>query len=336
VEVAGFFPCGFNGVLSGAAKIFFNYIGFDSVTTLAEEVVDPKKDIPIGVITTLFIATTLYIGASVVITGMVPWFLLDKDTPLASAFGTVGVSWATTVIATITVTALTASTLCSLFSQPRIFFRMSKDGLLFKKFAVVHPVSQAPIWGTIVTGIVAGLIAFSMDLDVLSDMISIGTLMAFSTVCAGVIILRIDSPMDRPRLPSVLLGLFLLPCVGLCIALRNYDTVPIEITIILLLLMLVPTILLGRLPHLKAQLAYKCPLVPYLPLMGIFSNVYLICSLNAMSYIRILVWTTIGFSIYFGYGLWHSKMWLPQVGTDMENALLTDQDPEKNDSINNH
>ncbi len=155
------------------------------VSHAAEEVIDPKVDLPIGIIGTLILTTGLYVGASAVVTGMVPWYALDPNTPLASAFETVGVNWATTLIAVCTVTALTASTLCSLFGQPRIFFRMAKDGLLFQAFAKVHPETKAPLVGTLVTGVTAGLIALMMSLDVLTDMISIGTLMAFSTVCAG-------------------------------------------------------------------------------------------------------------------------------------------------------
>ena len=180
----GFVPCGFNGILKGAVKVFFSYIGFDSVTTLAEEVRNPRKDIPFGVVLTLAVGTALYVGAALVIVGMVPWYALDQNTPVASAFAKVGLSWASTLIAALTVTALTVTTLCSLFGQPRIFFRMAKDGLLNPSFSKLTA-GQVPLWGTVVSGVTAGLIAFTLDIGVLSEMISMGTLMAFSTVNYG-------------------------------------------------------------------------------------------------------------------------------------------------------
>jgi APA family basic amino acid/polyamine antiporter len=133
-----YFPKGLNGVLTGAATVFFSYIGFDAVTTLSEEVKNPKRDVPLGIIVTLILSTLMYVATTMVITGMQPWWSFVDDTgapngaPLAFAFKASGVSWAATLIAAATVTALTGSTLTSLFGQPRIFYRMAKDGLLFK------------------------------------------------------------------------------------------------------------------------------------------------------------------------------------------------------------
>lgn len=317
----GVFPCGFNGILAGAAKVFFAYIGFDSVTTLAEEVIDPKVDLPIGIIGTLVLTTGLYVGASAVVTGMVPWYAMDPNTPLASAFQSVGVGWATTIIAICTVTALTASTLCSLFGQPRIFFRMAKDGLLFELFARVHPQTKAPLWGTLVTGVTAGLIALFMSLDVLTDMISIGTLMAFTTVCAGVVLLRCDSTTNPSR-PALLMVAYLIPCTALCVALRFLGNgCPVWVAVVLFVITLIPVVLFARFPKAAPPTTYACPFVPFFPLFGMFCNLYLICSLSALSYIRILVWTIIGFALYFGYGIFHSKMW----GTAGDSQLLKNQ-----------
>jgi len=286
------------------------------------------------VLGTLGIATSLYIGASLVVTGMMQWNTLNGSTPLASAFTSVGVDWATTLIAAVTVTALTSSTLCSLFGQPRIFFRMAKDGLLFKIFSKVHPRTKAPIYGTLITGLTAGIIAFAMDLDALSEMISIGTLFAFSTVCAGVVTLRVDA-FAYPRLPFILLICFLFPCVGLAVSLRNTDTVPIYVPIVLFVLCCIPTFFLSRLPRSKQQLSYACPLVPFLPLLGVFCNFYLICSLSVWSYLRIAVWTFIGMCIYFGYGIRHSILWLPVVTRDMENSLLKNDGTDENNRLLN-
>ncbi len=121
-------PCGLNGIVAGSARVFYSYIGFDSVTTLAEEAENPKRDLPRGIIGTLIIAASLFVGTSLTVTGMVPWYALDSNTPLASAFDAVGIKWATTLIAGVTVTVLTGNALTSLFGQPRIFYRMAKDG----------------------------------------------------------------------------------------------------------------------------------------------------------------------------------------------------------------
>ena len=317
-----YFPKGLNGVLTGAAQVFFSYVGFDSVTTLAEEVKRPKRDLPIGIITTLGISTALYVGATAVLAGMVPWYCVDINAPLAKAFTFAGNHWATTLIAACTVTGLSTTVLASLFGQPRIFYRMSKDGLLFSLFQSLHPRSQVPYWGTIITGGVAAVISFVLSIDSLQNMISIGTLMAFSTVCAGIVILRYQPAADlnqpAPRGPQswknnvvLFLFLFLLAAIALCISLTNLSSVHLSIPIILFLLTLLPVLRLSRLPQNRANPTndiFLCPLVPYLPCAGMFTNVYLICSLDWESYVRIIVWTVLGFGIYFGYGIRYSRL----------------------------
>ena len=315
-----YFPKGLNGVLTGAAQVFFSYVGFDSVTTLAEEVKRPKRDLPIGIISTLAISTALYVGATAVLAGMVPWYCVDINAPLARAFTFAGNHWATTLIAACTVTGLSTTVLASLFGQPRIFYRMSKDGLLFSLFQSLHPRSQVPYWGTIITGGVAALISFVLSIDSLQNMISIGTLMAFSTVCAGIVILRYQPPADlsQPVRPQtwrtnvvLFLFLFLLAAIALCVSLTNLSSVNVAVPILLFLAMLVPVVRLALLPQNRANPGndiFLCPLVPYLPCAGIFTNVYLICSLDWESYVRIIVWTVLGFAIYFGYGIRYSRL----------------------------
>ena len=318
-----YFPKGLNGVLTGAAQVFFSYVGFDSVTTLAEEVKNPKRDLPIGIIATLGISTALYVGATAVLAGMLPWYCVDINAPLARAFTFAGNHWATTLIAACTVTGLSTTVLASLFGQPRIFYRMSKDGLLFSLFQSLHPRSQVPYWGTIITGGVAALISFVLSIDSLQNMISIGTLMAFSTVCAGIVILRYQPPTtpvpgSEPPPPQtwknnvvVFLFIFLLLSIALCVSLTNLDSVHISIPIILALLTLLPVIRLALLPQNRSDRTadlFLCPLVPWLPCTGMFANVYLICSLDWESYVRIIVWTLLGFAIYFGYGIRYSRL----------------------------
>lgn len=322
----GFVPCGFNGILLGAVKIFFSYIGFDSVTTLSEEVRNPRKDIPFGVIVTLTIAAVLYIATALVITGMRPWVLLDQDTPLATAFNDVGVSWAGSVIAACTVTALSVTTLCSLFGQPRIFYRMAKDGLLFAPFGRLTQRSQVPMWGTLFSGVCAGLIAFFLDINILADMISMGTLLAFSTVCAGIVLLRVEHPTHPSRVPTALIA-FVVLVAALSFALRFVDTTPLAVIIILAVLTVAPVFYLWRLPgRLPDAAVYSAPMVPFLPLLGIFFNVYLICSNTALSFYRLIVWTVIGCSLYFFYGMRHSRLASYSINAAMYTPLRSSPD----------
>jgi amino acid transporter len=208
-----FFPFGVRGVFQGAGQVFFAYIGFDSVTTLASESANPKRDLPLGVIITLGIATALYIAVSLVLTGMLNYQDVSKDAPLSNAFFSIGLPWAGGIVAAISVTTLMATTLASLLSQPRIFMQMAQDvrqiffpdfsvfvrdfspalalqGLFFSPFKTVNS-RQVPLFGTIVTGLLAAILAFAINLDALADMISIGTLLAFYVVCGGIIVTRL-------------------------------------------------------------------------------------------------------------------------------------------------
>ena len=185
-----FMPYGLKGVFSGAGFVFFSFIGFDCVCTLAEELKNPQRDLPVGIISTLAIVTILYVAVSLVITGMVNYYDLDINSPLSSAFSKVNFHWASIIVALGSASTLTATTLCSLFGQPRIFYRMAKDGLLFEKFGIVSEKNGVPTFGTIVTGIGAGILGVFLDIDILTDMISIGTLLAFSVVCISVLVLR--------------------------------------------------------------------------------------------------------------------------------------------------
>lgn len=220
---------------------------------------------------------------------------------------TVGANWAATIIAIVTITALSVTTLCSLFGQPRIFFRMAHDGLLFKPFGTLTEKSQVPLWGTLFSGVSAGLIALALDIGTLSDMISMGTLMAFTTVCGGILVLRLENNR-YPSLPGYLVIFFIIASAGLGLALRHISDVPIWALVLLIVVVLVPTVWLCFQGRAEATASYLCPLVPILPLFGIFCNVYLIVSNTALSYYRIIIWTAIGMLIYFFYGIRHSTL----------------------------
>lgn len=216
-----FQPQGWMGTLTGAAVVFFAYIGFDAVSTVAEETKNPARDLPIGIIASLIVCTVLYILVAGVFTGMVPWETVrgwtaaQRGESLTMALETVAPQalWQNTVIAFGSVVAHTAVLLVFQLGQPRIFFSMARDGLLPSTFASVHPRFKTPHVTTIMTGVAVGGIAAFATVDEMVSLTNIGTLFAFMLVCLGVTVLRHKDP-DRPRPFRVPLGPYLLPGLG--------------------------------------------------------------------------------------------------------------------------
>ncbi|KMT11283.1 hypothetical protein BVRB_5g109680 [Beta vulgaris subsp. vulgaris] len=198
----GYVPFGVNGVLGGSATVFFSYIGFDSVTATAEEVKNPKRDLPLGVGISLSLSCILYMLLSFVIVGLVPYYDLDKDTPISSAFSAYGVEWAALVITTGAVMALLAALMGSLLPQSRILMAMARDGLLPSFFSDIDKRTQVPVKGTMAIGILAAAIAFFMDVSELAGMVSVGTLLAFTSVAVSVLVIRYVPPNELHVLAS--------------------------------------------------------------------------------------------------------------------------------------
>jgi APA family basic amino acid/polyamine antiporter len=215
-----FVPNGFSGVAAGAAIVFFAYIGFDAISTTAEETRDPQRNMPIGIIGSLIICTFIYILVAAVFTGMIPYPALkatlasEQAEPLTLAMKYVGMSrWMVGVVAFGSVVAHTAVLLVFQLGQPRIFFAMARDGMLPEVFARVHPRFKTPHVTTIVTGLAVGVTASFTSLDAMVDLTNIGTLFAFILVCIGITILRVKDP-DRPRSFRVPLGAYVIPILG--------------------------------------------------------------------------------------------------------------------------
>src|SRR6478672_5580907 len=216
-----FAPNGFPGIASGAAIVFFAYIGFDAVSTVAEECRDPKRDMPFGIIGSLIICTVIYAVIALVFTGLIPYSALVKTLsteqaePLTLAMKYVSMpNWMVGVVAFGSVVAHTAVLLVFQMGQPRIFFAMSRDGLLPKFFSRVHPRFKTPHVATIITGIFVGIASLFSSLDEMVNLTNIGTLFAFLLVCVGIIILRIREP-NRERPFRVPFGPVLLPSLGI-------------------------------------------------------------------------------------------------------------------------
>ncbi|HLP10304.1 MAG TPA: amino acid permease [Flavobacteriales bacterium] len=191
---------GFGGVLTAASIVFFAYIGFDAVSTQAGEAINPKKDVPFAIIMSLVVCTLLYIAVSLVLTGMVPYDKLDIKAPVASAFEGIGMPWATSLITIAAVAGLTSVMLVMMLGQTRIFLGMAKDGLLpFGLFGKVHPKFKTPYRSTLLVGLVISIVASVTPIDKVSEMCSMGTLLAFAMIAIAVLILRVKQPhLDRP------------------------------------------------------------------------------------------------------------------------------------------
>jgi APA family basic amino acid/polyamine antiporter len=201
-----FLPYGIPGVLKGSAYIFFAYIGFDSVSTHAEEARNPQRDVPIGIIASLALCTVLYILVAAVLTGMVPYHQINLDAPVAKAFEARGLPVAVFIISLGAIVGITSVLLVLLLSQARVLLAMARDGLIPRSFfAAVHPRFRTPHKATILTGVLVAIVAALFPLKILADLVNIGTLMAFVIVCAAVLVMRRTNPtLPRPfRTPLV-------------------------------------------------------------------------------------------------------------------------------------
>lgn len=214
------------GMLAGAAIIFFAYIGFDSVSTHAEEARNPQKDVPIGIVTSLVLCTVLYIAVSAVLTGMVPYGRINIDAPVSDAFRQVGLPWAQFVVSLGALAGITSVLLVMMLSQPRVLLAMARDGMIPRSFfGAVHPRFRTPYKSTILTGVIVATAGGLLPLRVLAELTNIGTLLAFVIVCAAVLVMRLRHP-EAPRPFRAPLGLAT-PILGLLFCLLLMFSLPV-------------------------------------------------------------------------------------------------------------
>ena len=244
---------GWSGVMKGAAIMFFAYVGFDTASTTALEARNPQRDLPIGIIGTLVIATILYLAMAAVLTGMVPLAKLDNAAPVAVVLDAhPQLSWLSWIVKVGVIAGMTSVILTSLLGQPRILMSMADDGLLPPYMSRCHPRYKTPHVSTVITGVFAAVIAGIFPLDLLADLISIGILLAFAVVCIGVLVLRYTRPDEhRP---------------------------------------------------------FRVPWAPFTCVLGAVVCVFMTKYLSHETWLRLLIWTVLGMSIYFGYGFRHSRL----------------------------
>ncbi len=309
-----FAPNGVGGVLTGVASVFFAFIGFDSISTTAEECKNPQRDLPRAMLYCLAICTVLYVLITLVLTGMVPYKELNVDDPLAYVFQKVGVNFIAGVISVSAVVAITSALLVYQLGQPRIWMTMSRDGLLWKPFSRIHPKFKTPSFATIVTGFVVAIPSMFLNMKFFVDLTSVGTFFAFILVCGGILYLDAKglSRQSKFRVPYVngkylVGGGLLLAMVGL--ALWGGDTFRAwgDLGLVGLVEHKALTVIFWLVWASLAVLSYQNNF-SLLPVMGILTNLYLMTELGLSNWTIFTVWLLIGLVIYFGYGRKHSKL----------------------------
>ncbi|HEX8426194.1 amino acid permease [Hymenobacter sp.] len=310
-----FAPNGIGGVLKGVSAVFFAYIGFDAISTTAEECKNPQRDLPRAMIYALIICTVLYVIITLVLTGMVSYTELGVGDPLAFVFQKVGLNWLAGVVAVSAIFAMASVLLVFQIGQPRIWMTMSRDGLLPPVFARVHPKFHTPSFSTIVTGFFVGVPAMLLNMDLVIDLTSIGTLFAFALVCGGILIIDpYGSSNARFKVPYIN-GQFLVPLlmvVGIVLVV-NYNQAGIQEFqkalgsgyeearhYIPMLVFFVFCVVLAWL-SLRKRLSL-------LPTLGLLTNLYLMTQLGVNNWLLFFGWLIIGLALYFNYGFKHSKL----------------------------
>ena len=304
-----FMPNGFGGVLAGVSAVFYAYIGFDAISTTAEECKNPQRDLPRGMIYSLIICTVLYILVALVLTGMVNYSELKVDDPLAYVFDKLHLNKIGYIISVSAVVATTSVLLVFSLGQPRIWMSMSRDGLLPKQFAKVHPKFQTPSFATIITGLMSGIPVLFVGSGLMTDLTSIGTLFAFVLVCFGVLVL--------PKLAKNKTGAFQLPYINgkylipaIIVAITFLFRVRINNAFanigaegyqeILFLVFMVIALITAYLSFVKS--------FSFIPVAGALCCLYLMIEIPAISWLWFFVWMGIGLIIYFFYGRNKSKL----------------------------
>lgn len=317
-----FAPNGIKGVLGGVSAVFFAYIGFDAISTTAEECKNPKVDLPRSMMLSLIICTILYIAVTLVITGLIPYYKLGVGDPLAFVFEQKGITWMSKIVAVSAVIAIASVLLVFQMGQPRIWMSMSRDGLLPKKFSKIHPRFKTPSFATIITGLLVSIPALFMNLKEVTDLTSIGTLFAFVLVCGGVIRMESHKMEVKPKFRVPYFNArYVAPtlyAIAWFIALWKY---PSEVQNFFTLSEVNPeqstalSVFLHQFPLFSflilatwITLRSMTHQLSLIPVLGLVVNFYLMTELGVSNWIGFGIWLLAGLLIYFGFGFKNSRL----------------------------
>lgn len=303
-----FSPTGFAGVMKGVSAVFFAYIGFDAISTTAEECKNPQRDLPRGMIYSLIICTVVYVLLALVLTGMVSYTKLNVGDPLAMVFDAHGLKFVSGVVAISALIATASVLLVFQLGQPRIWMSMSRDGLLPKIFSRIHPRFGTPSFSTLLVGIIVSVPALFLNLNFVFSLTSIGTLFAFVLVCGGILVLqgRKDKPASKFKVPYIN-GQFIYPLMLIAGVIIIAIKVPSHFTEDIWTKETWPMALFWTIAIIVAILAFirKYSLIP---ILGMISCFYLMAQETHMIWTRFLGWLVIGLLIYFLYSYRNSKL----------------------------
>jgi len=321
-----FMPNGFGGVMTGVSAVFFAYIGFDALSTTAEECKDPYKTLPRGMIYSLIICTVLYVALALVLTGMVPYTQLAVGDPLAFVFGPppgVNIPWISGIIAVSAIIAIATVLLVFQLGQPRLWMAMSRDGLLPKIFSSIHPKFRTPWFSTLLTGVLVAVPALFMNLTEVTDLSVIGTLFAFVIVCAGVLVKDKEFAGQNRFVPYInsayIVPVFFLMIVGALFyfngdAVRTFFTDYTSTE---------QAAFVHKIPYFvfiafSVVMAVLCVVkrLSLIPVLGVMCCTYLMTELGITNWIRFGIWLLVGFVVYFFYSYNHSKLHTREAVTD--------------------
>lgn len=313
-----FFPNGIGGVLKGVSAVFFAYIGFDALSTTAEECKNPQRDLPRGMFLSLIICTILYVLIALVLTGMLPFSMLKVGDPLAYVFEQHGMSKISGIIGVSAVVAMASVLLVFQLGQPRIWMAMSRDGLLPPIFAKIHPKFKTPAFSTIITGLLVAVPSLFFNLTEVTDLTSIGTLFAFVLVCGGVLRLQNDPAFEQRK--------FKAPFIN-----AKYVLLPLFVVIIFAVSAYAPDFWATEfsIENLQTTGWHKIPFMAFvltsigftiqsfrkklslIPILGLLSCFYLMTELKPSNWIGFGIWLLIGLGVYFLYGIKNSRIKTP-------------------------
>lgn len=360
----GFAPYGFKGIMQGAATCFFGFVGFDCIATTGEEAINPERSIPMSIGLSLLFVFIAYFGMSAVTTLALPYCWQDENAPLVQLFECLDMDVAKWIVSIGAIFGFSASLFGAMFPLPRVIYAMADDGLLFRFLSEVNKKFKTPAIATIISGLFAGVMAMIFNLDALVDMMSIGTLLAYSIVAVCVMLLRYAEDEDgdaqgfretggrtKPSLSNskysarhyfqqlfnvkglkeptdltaslasyATLGFCILASVlGILLVVLQEEIVDGDVGAIVgvsiaSVLVIVNVFVIARQPESKKKLTFKVPLVPWIPALSAFINLYLMFNLSPATWIRFSVWMAIGFLIYFLYGLRNSTEELKAIG----------------------